>query len=131
MNDLSWLIYLIGLFDSVKFTTAMLFVVGFLIYAVYVIATSISNSELYRSADERHKIRKYPAFILVFLLITLLITPDRKTMLLIAASEVGEKVFNNDKVINTVDPALELLQTWIKTETEKQLLEFKNLNNAK
>lgn len=39
--------------------------------------------------------------------------PSRNTMLLIAASEIGERTMNNERVQRVVDPSMELLTTWI------------------
>lgn len=43
--------------------------------------------------------------------------PNRSTVLLIAASEMGEKVLNQPKVEQVVDPSIELITTWMKNET--------------
>ena len=43
--------------------------------------------------------------------------PTRQTVLLIAGSEMGEKVLNSEKVTNVVDPGIELITTWMKNET--------------
>jgi hypothetical protein len=46
------------------------------------------------------------------------ILPSRDTILLIAASEMGENLVKHENVSKIVDPSLEFLSTWIKTETE-------------
>lgn len=45
------------------------------------------------------------------------IMPSRQTVLLIAASEMGEKVLNNEKVGQVIDPSIDLITTWMKNET--------------
>lgn len=118
MNDLSWLIYLIGLSGSLKIAAGFLFTFGVAGYLCYCLITTISNDDY---GVTKKDIKIYPIFILLFLLSVLIVTPSQTTMILIAASEVGEKVVSNDKVVKTVDPAIELLQTWIEAETKRQL----------
>lgn len=43
--------------------------------------------------------------------------PSRSTILLIASSEMGEKVLNHPKVEQVVDPSIDLITTWMKNET--------------
>jgi len=44
--------------------------------------------------------------------------PSKDTILLIAASEMGEKLIKHENVSKIVDPSLEFLSIWIKNETE-------------
>ena len=43
--------------------------------------------------------------------------PNRSTVLLIAASEMGEKVLNHPKVEQVMDPSIDLITSWMKNET--------------
>lgn len=52
--------------------------------------------------------------------------PDRRTVLLIAASEIGERTLNSERIAvvgerlnKVIDPSIELLNTWITTQTEE------------
>lgn len=45
------------------------------------------------------------------------IMPSRQTVLLIAASQIGEQVVNHQRVQTVIDPSIELLQTWIAQQT--------------
>ena len=70
-------------------------------------------------AKDRASITKAIRYVLIVEFITCLLfvfVPNRQTMILVAASEVGEKVLTNDKVTNIIDPSIDLLQTWIKNE---------------
>ena len=58
------------------------------------------------------------------------ILPDRKTVTLIAASEIGEKVVSSDKVQNVFDPALETLKTWMEKETMTMKAEIEKSKNS-
>jgi hypothetical protein len=40
-------------------------------------------------------------------------------MLLIAASQVGERVLSSESVQSVVDPSVDLLRTWITQETNR------------
>jgi hypothetical protein len=62
--------------------------------------------------------------------------PDRRTVLLIAASEIGERTMNSermamvgDKVASVLNPSIELLNTWISRQTEEIKAEMAR-NNA-
>jgi len=53
------------------------------------------------------------------------IIPNRETVLLIAASEIGDRVMNSekmakvgDRVGSVVDPGIDLLKTWIEQQTQ-------------
>ena len=45
--------------------------------------------------------------------------PNRQTIILIAASQISEKIINNDRIIGIVDPSLELLKTYAEKELKK------------
>jgi hypothetical protein len=42
--------------------------------------------------------------------------PSRQTVLLIAASEMGERVLNHERVNQVIDPGIDLLKTWMEKE---------------
>lgn len=44
-------------------------------------------------------------------------TPNRSTVLLITASEMGEKVLNHPNIEQIMDPSVDLITTWMKNET--------------
>jgi hypothetical protein len=45
------------------------------------------------------------------------LVPSRQTVLLIAGSEMGERVLNHPRFNQVVDPGLELVTTWMQNET--------------
>jgi hypothetical protein len=47
------------------------------------------------------------------------LTPSRQTVLLIAASEMGERVLNHERVTHVIDPGIDLLKTWMEKETSE------------
>jgi len=53
------------------------------------------------------------------------IIPNRETVLLIAASEIGDRVMNSEKMAkvgdrigSVVDPGIDLLKIWIEQQTQ-------------
>ena len=44
------------------------------------------------------------------------LVPSRQTVLLIAASEMGERVLNHPRVNQVIDPGIDLLTTWMEKE---------------
>ena len=44
------------------------------------------------------------------------LVPSRQTVLLIAASEMGERVLNHPQVNQVIDPGIDLLTTWMEKE---------------
>ena len=46
-----------------------------------------------------------------------IVLPTRETMILVAASEIGEKVITSEKVTTVIDPSVVLLKTWIEKQT--------------
>lgn len=56
--------------------------------------------------------------------------PERKTIMLIAASEVGERVVNSSKVQSVVDPSVELLKTYVDKELFETRLALDKMKKA-
>jgi hypothetical protein len=64
----------------------------------------------------------------VFITIHILL-PGRQTLILIGASEFGERMINSDKGQRILDPSYQLLEMWINKEIES--LKNRMLNKAK
>ena len=134
MNGLSWLIYLANVTGSLSgFFTFLTVVcgVGSLLFAIIAMFSLLDTTDSYnRPLDSqqleqrvsRGKGCKKAAYLftvgLVISGILSALCPDRKTVLLIAASEIGEKVVLNQKVQGVIDPSVELLKTWIEQQTQ-------------
>jgi len=135
MNSLSWLIYLAGVTDSLsnflKFLTCVLFVLCVILTLLSVAllnTTGLSEKEKVTQAAAQKVCKRYAILIfVVFFCFGLLVNvlPNRQTVLLIAASEIGERAMNsekmakiNDKVVSVIDPSVELLNVWIAKQTE-------------
>jgi hypothetical protein len=152
MNGLSWLIYLAGATGSLStFFTIVCVIAGILTAVLSIVALvslektnarGVEKSELVlKEQEEVHRsARKWAMrFGLLFFLFGVLnsILPDRRTVLLIAASEIGERTLKSDqmaavgnRLANVVDPGLDLLNTWISKQTQDLRREMEGSNNS-
>ena len=133
MNSLSWLIYVANVAESLSGFLAFITIV-FALGAIPVCIVALVHMDEqpnYRQLSEpdltlRRK-RKVAAFKLSCALfaamtivgITTSLIPNRQTVLLIAASEIGERVMTHQLVQDVVDPSINLLQTWIQQQTQQ------------
>ena len=138
MNSLSWLIYLAGVTDGVggflTFITVVI-MIATVIFGIVTLALLNETDACRRSnppewTANRRVVRKNMLGVATKLLacgilIGLLsaIVPSRQTVLLIAASEIGERVVNSEKMARVgdrmtavIDPSIDLLNTYIKKE---------------
>ena len=61
--------------------------------------------------------RFIPIWIILFIIGSAI--PSQKTLLMVGASEVTQRVMNSDKLNSVVDPSLDYIKTWLITETQK------------
>ena len=119
MNNLSWLIYLAEVVG--KTALALQFVtfvcgLGTLISAiVYAISLAEDADEIAAGAK---KIISPLVIGLSLAGVVNCVIPSREAVMMIAASELGEKVIASPAVAGVVDPSIELLKTWIARTTE-------------
>lgn len=143
MNSLSWFVY----FAEIIPTTANIFAVfAFclsVLYLVLSIGYGTKMDELRSLHTNRYGIRQSDEdkeetqnrideewrwfgrvtvimgfFFLLFTAIAILL-PSRTTLILIAASEFGEKIVTSERVVGIVDPSVELLKAWIESQTRE------------
>lgn len=121
MNTLSWLIYLAGVTGSLSGFAVFIAVVFGLMAVVTVI---VFCSTLDSSADGVELFQKkckgwFSTFMVLMIFMGTLaaLIPSRQTVLLIAASQMGEQVLNHPRVNEVVNPGIELLTTWMQKET--------------
>mgnify|MGYP006292534469 CR=1 FL=1 len=119
MNSLSWLIYLASLVDSLNSFFVMIAVFGIMMGGAacffYVVV---------QEGFPPRKLLTVPMIGFLFAFIACFI-PNEKTIMYIAASEYGETIMKSKEVQDLKNPAMELLQTWIKTETARLKTEAK------
>ncbi len=136
MNSLSWLIYAIHLFGNLGGFFLGVAIVSSIALAIVTLIRAINNSDRYcyggnakeKEALELDKKEVYKNLRVTFLkwvcvpvlcFFIAAIIPDRRTMYLIAASEIGERVVQSEKVQSVFDPSIDLLKNWIKSENDK------------
>ena len=130
MNSLSWLIYLAGAVGNFGILFGWIIALSAIATIVLTIAKLVMefDSDIRSQPETRASFRRWAIFAgIVFLFSGIIecVIPDRKTVLLIAASEIGERVLNSDRmaqvenrVAGIVDPSLDLLNTWIAQQTQ-------------
>lgn len=119
MNDLSWMLYLASVAGSVAgFLTFLAVISGFgtLISMVGSWVAKENNREDVADGMRKWFRRLLPSWLAISLLAT--IAPGRETMMLIAASEMGQRLVQSQLVQGIADPSLELLRTWIQRTTD-------------
>ena len=133
MNSLSFLIYLSGVTGSMSgFLTFVMVAFGVLALISLVVwiimhdETDGRQAQLVGEALQSCREMRQKSwgwfwrFTYLFVIVGMLasLTPSRQTVLLIAASEMGEKVLNHPRVQTVMDPGIELLTTWMAKETQ-------------
>lgn len=143
MNTLSWIIYTIEVVGNFKTLLLIFGLVGLASAAINIVAALISyaDRDMYYRSGEDDKARNKFFYSLkwffsilslgIFLLVVNAVLPSQRTMILIAGSEIGERVITHDKVQSVFDPSVELLQKWIEKETIAITEEIDNLQERK
>ena len=129
MNTLSWFIYFIGVVPVIG-NFAILFTIAAAIgTGITVVCHLIGRSDQYSQSDkEKFDQNMAPlfrywrkVFIWIFCVAApvSILVPNQKTMILIGASEFGEKMLSSDKAQKLLDPSYQLLEAWINKELAK------------
>lgn len=131
MNNLSILIYLSGvtgnLGNFLTFVAVVFGILGVVSLIVWLVNHDETNSAHVRlegdalaGVRDRRKTawRWFWCFcgLMVFTGSLASLVPSRQTVLLIAASEMGERVLNHPRVNQVIDPGIDLLTTWMEKE---------------
>lgn len=119
MNSLSWFIYLTQVVPGLgQMFTGFAIVLGTALALSFMVRGMASDEDDYEEELKPKfiKFQKYSTICVVVFALLSTVIPNRQTLILIAASEVGEKVYQSDKVKSIIDPSVELLQEWIKKE---------------
>lgn len=118
MNSLSWLIYFAGLVHSLIFITVIVSIVCFAIWTIARLAFILHHERMITKED--HERLPSGNYLIVGFICAGIASflPTKNTVMLIAASELGQRLVTNQQVVDVVDPSIELLKTWIKKETE-------------
>ena len=114
MNTLSWLIYLSEICGSLNNIFAGIAFVGFtLIGVIWFGNVVIADKSVSWPAG------KYFPIIPMLAMFMAAVIPSKNTLMLIAASQYGEKVLESKAVKELTDPALDLVKNWIENENER------------
>lgn len=124
MNSLSWFIYATQVVDGLRDTAfGALIALGVLLFFALIFGPLAPDAFFRVDVEEMGPVLKRIAgwviVAAVCLCLIVILTPSRQTMLLIAGSEVGERLAKSDTVSEIVNPGSDLLKTWIKNETAK------------
>jgi len=114
MNNLSWLIYLADVAGCVGGFIAFISVMCGIASVVSLVIYIVPAEETVASTARIWMRRAIPGLIVSGLIAGLI--PNRQTVLMIAASEIGERAMTSTQVAGVVDPSLELLKTWLINE---------------
>jgi predicted MFS family arabinose efflux permease len=121
MNSLSWFIYLTQVVDHMGGAAFGVLLVGgiggFLGIILGPMALDLLDDPP-SSGTIRTVVRSY-IITMALAVVVVVFMPSRQTMLLIAGSEMGERLVKSEGVNSIVNPGVDLLKTWIKRETEK------------
>ena len=119
MNSLSVYIYLVQVIGNVS-----VYLGGFIVFSIIclcmfsliLLVASDSNCEWATFSVWATYLKRWLR-IMAPLSIFWIVLPTRETMILVAASEIGEKVITSEKVTTVIDPSVVLLKTWIEKQT--------------
>lgn len=130
MNNLSWFIYLTQLVDNIGGASiALVIVLAFagiplaIFWCIFASEAGIDSTK--HDSEEKQvallfrRLTKSWIVAIFFFLTVSVVIPSRQTMLLIAGSEIGERIVKSDAVKDIVNPGADLLKAWIKDETDK------------
>lgn len=128
MNSLSWMIYGVGVVGSLWTTLCIFAIIIPTIYIAMYTVSALNTSDAYREEDKDRwrKIRdgfapriRQSLIASAVLLLVMTALPSRQTMLLVAGSEIGQRVITSEQVQSVTEPGLELLRTWMREETTR------------
>jgi len=114
MNSLSWLIYAAGVAPNVAAVFAWVSGAFVFLTVAILFIYAMSEGEYNKTQFVKWLI---PGAILASLVSALI--PPQNTIYAIAASEVGEEIVTNEKVVNTTNKAFQALNSWL----DKQITE--------
>lgn len=118
MNSLSWLIYFAGLVHGLIYITVIVSLVCFTIWTIARLAFILHHERMITEEDQE-RLPSGNYLIVGFICAGIAsFLPTKNTVMLIAASELGQRLVTSQQVVGVVDPSIELLKTWIKKETE-------------
>lgn len=126
MNNLSWFIYLADTIPAIgkvfAFSSFMCFTVTLCYAAAFCVEKDSTSSFVDESKLKCKKLFKngiIAAILSLLLAFACSLIPSKNTIILIGASEFGEKLARSEAVSGIVDPSIELLKAWIEQQTKQ------------
>lgn len=117
MNSLSWLIYLSGVVSGVK-AVLVLAAIIMIAVCVFLLVAHMVDPGVRHSSITRKLIATVALCATAFALVAAIV-PSQRTVLMIAASEMGEQVMLNSGADQLMQPSVQLLHNWIRREIER------------
>lgn len=117
MNSLSWLIYLSGVVSGVKAVLVLAAIIMIAVCVVLLVAHMVDPG-VRHSSITRKLIATVALCATAFALVAAIV-PSQRTVLMIAASEMGEQVMLNSGADQLMQPSVQLLHNWIRREIER------------
>lgn len=124
MNNLSWFIYLAGVVEFLALWASIFATIGGLVYLAFIIVLNAMIGCCDPEADARdlremRGVRRQISLVAIPILAVCIplafFVPSRQTMILIAGSEMGERIIKSD----AMSDGMNLIKLWIKQETDK------------
>lgn len=124
MNNLSWLIYFSDIIGSVITWMAVFGVIGCIgCIAAFiwwlVIGLNPKDKDIQDSATFQKTFRRLFIWLFVCGVVLSTLLPSRQAIILMAGSQLGERLMKSEEVKGVVDPGLDLVKTWIAKEAAK------------
>jgi len=125
MNSLSWFLVIGDITSNFKSLFVMLGILLGIVAIIYVIATATNNGDYRKghyAATEKWNYKNPTKILIVSFIFVFLasLIPSKETFYLVAASEVSEKVMQNEKVNGVLDSSLSLVKKKIDEELSKK-----------
>ena len=130
MNTLSWLIYWAGVVGAMNGFFIFIAVVAGVASVAGIIAAIIATGSLH-SADKNEaaswaevhpvicRYRNVALGVFSIMSALALFTPDKQTIVMIGASEFGQRAIQSEAVQRLADPSVAYIETWLRGEIEK------------
>lgn len=136
MNSLSWLIYLAEVIPTITNMMVLVICIITVTYIILWIARGVFRSDLqdyefpcdqrplgsadYRGWQSLKNMtgRKLPYAIVIILMIIVALSPSSRTIYMIAASEIGEKVVTSPDAVEMLDDLKVIIKNRLKEEVE-------------
>jgi hypothetical protein len=120
MNSLSWFIYFAEVAGNVSAGITAVSIIALVVVgcsAIPALIDCMGDGEFYDKVWRPTAKWLVPCALLG--LLTAAIIPSQRTLIMIAGSELGERVAKSDGVNSIVNPGMDLIRKWIKQEADK------------